>query len=86
MYKIEFTEEVLLDIEEIERYVWDFHKVKVLTSIYQTINLLESNPEMWKIVEYWDREIINLKYRYQIRYELIWKIASIIMIYKFQNR
>ena len=86
MYKIEYTDLFLEDLSWIVNYIWKSNMLNVEKAINNTLDLLLMNPEMWREIEYWDREIIVPKYRYQIRYELFWKTISLLMIYKFKNR
>ncbi len=86
MYNIEYTDLFLSDLDWIVNYVWKDNIWKIQKQIDFILDLLLINPEMWKKIEFWDREIIVPKYKYQIRYELSWKTISLLMIYKFKNR
>lgn len=85
MYKIEYTTKAKLNFLEISDFIWNDNYLKVIDSIYNTISLLEINPEMWIEIVKWERELVEPKYKYQIRYVIIWKEIYILFIYKFNN-
>jgi len=86
MYKLIYSVRSKRDIIDIINFIWNLNYIKVISSIKRTISLLENFPEMWKeIVKWWEREIIEPKYKYQIRYVIIWKEINILLIYKFKN-
>ena len=86
MYEIIFTKEADFNIENLRDYIWEnIYFFKVIESIYNTISLLENNPEMWVEIVKLEREIVEPKYKYQIRYAVIWKEIYILFIYKFNN-
>jgi len=54
--------------------------INVISSIKNTISLLSDFPEMWVEIVEWEREIVEPKYKYQIRYAIIWKEINILLI------
>ncbi|MDQ7009239.1 MAG: hypothetical protein Q9M94_03020 [Candidatus Gracilibacteria bacterium] len=86
MYKIEYTDLFILDMSDILKYIGITNYIKLENSIENIFELLLINPKMGKEIEFGDREIIESKYKYQIRYELVGKTISLLMIYKFKNR
>lgn len=85
MYKIEYTKKARLNLLWIAEFIWNNNYLKVISSIKNIISLLEVNPEMWVELKNTEREIIEPKYKYQIRYAIIWKEIYILLIYKYKN-
>ena len=85
MYKIIYSENSKKNIIEIINFIWNLNYIKVINSIRNIISLLENNPEMWVEILKWEREIVEPKYKYQIRYAIIWKEIYILFIYKFNR-
>jgi len=85
MYKVIYSENSKKNIIEIINFIWNLNYIKVINSIRNIISLLENNPEMWVEIVKWEREIVEPKYKYQIRYVIIWKEIYILFIYKFNK-
>jgi hypothetical protein len=85
MYEIIYSDEAKINILNIVDYIWKDYSLKVILNITKTASLLEHFPEMWFKISKWEREIVESKYKYQIRYAIIWKEINILLIYKFKN-
>ena len=85
MYKIVYSAVAKKDILDIIDYIWNSYSWKVVLSITNTISLLKDFPEMWVKLDNGEREIVETKYKYQIRYVILWKEIYIMAIYKFKN-
>jgi len=80
-----YSSEAKNDLEDIAYFIWSLNYIKLIASIENSTSLLMINPEMWVEIVKWEREIIESKYKYQIRYIIMWKEIFILAIYKFKN-
>ncbi|MDQ7023577.1 MAG: type II toxin-antitoxin system RelE/ParE family toxin [Candidatus Gracilibacteria bacterium] len=85
MYKIIYSDKSKRNIVDIINYIGNFNYIKVVDSIKNSISLLELNPEMGVEIVKGEREVIETKYKYQIRYAIIGKEINILLIYKYNN-
>ncbi len=85
MYKIIYSEKSKENVINIMNFIWNFSSTKVISAIKKTISLLEEFPEMWIEISEDEREIVEPKYKYQIRYAIIWQEIYILLIYKSNN-
>ncbi len=90
MYKIYYSEDSLNDLKDIVNYIsLDnlFFANKVINNIYDSIELLEKFPFIWKERKDNLREIVEPNYWYRIIYkiDLDNTIINIVSIFKYKN-
>ncbi len=86
MHKIIFTKNAEYDVQNIREFIWNIRYANlVIETLYSFVDLLEKFPEMWIEISEDEREIVEPKYKYQIRYAIIWQEIYILLIYKFNN-
>ncbi len=89
MYEIIFSDESLDDITQIKNFIsLDNLQIseKVINSIINTIQYLSIFPKMWVEKNNLYREIVEITYKYNIRYKVENNYIYIMTIYKYQNK
>lgn len=88
MYKIIYSEDTLLDLQEIADYISSdnpFYAKKVITKIYKSIEFLETYPFIGKPRKDEIRELVEPQYKFRIFYKVENKSVYIISIFKYKN-
>jgi len=87
MYRIEFFDSAMKDLQEISIYISldnPFQSKKVLESIETSINYLQEFPYLWKERKDWLRELIS-KHKYRVFYKVENEVVYIISIFKYKD-
>ena len=88
MHKVIYTEKVKIDLIEIQDYISKdnlFYGFKVINSISNTIDLLETFPRLWIKMDDNNYSIVEKNYWYKIVYKIIKNNIYILWIFKFKN-
>ena len=88
MYKIVYSKDSIFDLKEISEFIAldnPFYSREVITKIYNSIELLEIFPYIWKERKDNIREIVEPNYKFRIFYKIDNKTIYIISIFKWKH-
>ena len=88
MFKIVYWEGSIEDLKQIFHYIAQdnpFYGTEVVNKIYDSIELLEIFPYIWKERKDNIREIVEPQYKFRIFYKINDKEIHIISIFKWKN-
>lgn len=89
MHNIKFYKKALEEYNEIWEFIAKdnlFYANKVLSNIDNTIDIIATFPNIWKLINKTYRLVVEPEYKYKIVYKIYKETVYIVSIFKYKDK